>query len=70
MASQIMGPEMNAHNTSRFGDHFPCRRITYRKNALMGLNVFFPNIVLEPVGDSLGDKNEFLFPAAFWLSKC
>ena len=60
MAPKIMWPEMNAHYTTRFGNHFPCSLITNRENALMGLNATFPDIVFEPVCEPLWDEDEFL----------
>ena len=69
MAPQIMRPEMNAHHTACFGHHFPCSLITYWKNELFGLNGFFPDIIFESVGESLGDENEFLIPTTLGISE-
>jgi len=64
-----MGPEMNTHHTTCFGNHLPCGLITYRKNAVMGLNVFPPDVVFEPIGEPLGDEDKFLLSTALGFPK-
>jgi hypothetical protein len=56
MAPQVMRSEMNAHNIAGFGDHFPGGLVTDRKNALIGLDIFFFDVILQPIGKALGDK--------------
>ena len=60
---------MNAHHTPCFGHHFPRGLITYRENTLMGLYAFLPDVVFKPVGESLGDKDEFLLSTALGIFK-
>jgi hypothetical protein len=67
MAPQIMWPEMNAYHAACFGHHFPCGFITNRKNALMGLNVFFSVVIFQPIGEPLGNKDEFFLPTTLGL---
>ena len=69
MTPQIMGPEMNAHHTTRFCHHLSCSLITNRENALMELNAIFPDIVFEPVCEPLWDEDEFLLPTTLGISK-
>jgi hypothetical protein len=60
---------MNPHHATRLGHHFPCCLIAYRKNPLIGLNYFFPDVVFEPVGEFLWDEDEFLLPATLGVSE-
>jgi len=69
MTPQVVGPEMNAHHAARLGHHFSCCLIAYRKNPLIGLNPFFPDVVFEPVGEFLWDEDEFLLPATLGVSR-
>jgi hypothetical protein len=58
---------MNANDTAGFGHNFPRSLITDGEYALMGLNAFFPDIILEPIRQPLGNKNELLLSSTFWV---
>ena len=58
---------MNTHDAACFGHHFPRSLITDGKDALMGLNAFFPDIILEPISYPLGNKYEFMLSPTFWV---
>ena len=67
VAPQIMRPEVNVNHTTCLGYHFPCGLLTNRGNSLLGLNVFFPDLAFQSVGESLGDEYKFLLSTTFGI---
>jgi hypothetical protein len=68
MSPQIMRAKMNSSQKPRFLNHDSGRGIGYGKDPQFGLDFLFPNIILQTIGEFLGDENDFLPSPALGIS--
>lgn len=68
MPPQIMWPQVNSHQLSRFLDHQPCCSVGYREDSLRGLNSLLSHVFVQAVGDLARNEDNFCLFAAFRIS--
>ena len=69
MPPKVMRPQVGSNQLPGFYHHHPGCLIGNRKNPFIRTLAFFRRIITESVGHLLRNKHDFVFLAAFWLSK-
>jgi hypothetical protein len=69
MSAEVMGSHLNTHHYARFNDDRPSCRICDWKDPFVRVDALIPDIIIETIGQLLGDKDDLSFPAAFRLSE-
>ena len=69
MASQVVRADVHTDSVSCLLDDEPGRSVANRKDPVIGLQFFFPDVFLEPVPDLLRDEDNLFLLAAFRMSQ-
>jgi hypothetical protein len=68
MAPQVVGPEVDPHQGTCLSDHDPGRSISDGEYSLVSCSALVFEVILQPVGQLLGDKDHFCASPALGIS--